>query len=195
MALLRLGKNGTLMLNGREVKPMGQGTNVAVLIDTSDSMADDKLEQVKDGTLDFAAAVIEKGYNVCAVVFGDRAAVACNPLHDSAELARKIRGLRVGMVGGTTHIGAGLAVCAKVPNLSHILVVTDGAASDGDYALSLADNLKAEGVEILTLGTHDADRLFLQRLASRLGLSIQTHDSELRTQLAKAGQLLLGGGQ
>src|SRR5437899_11826176 len=115
MKLLRLGTNGQLLLGGQELKPQ-RAKNIAVLIDTSGSMAGEKIEQVKDGTLDFALSVIPKGYAVAVLVFGDKGAVVCDPVNDPATLARKIKGLRTGIVGGTTDVAAGLEICKKVPN-------------------------------------------------------------------------------
>lgn len=192
MSLLRLGGNGKLLLGGQELKPGGR--NIAVLVDTSGSMSGDKLSQVKAGTVDFALSVIPKGYAVAVIVFGDRGAVVCDPTADSGALARKIAGLSVGLVGGSTYLGNGLAVAAKVPNLSHVLVVTDGQANDSAKALTFAAGLKSAGVEILTLGTHDADAAFLARLASRSDMSVSVNDSDIRSAMGQTGRLLLTNG-
>jgi Mg-chelatase subunit ChlD len=192
MSLLRLGGNGKLLLGGQELKPAGR--NIAVLVDTSGSMSGNKLSQVKAGTVDFALSVIPKGYAVAVIVFGDRGAVVCDPTADSGALTRKIAGLSVGIVGGSTHLGNGLAVAAKVPSLSHVLVVTDGQANDSEKALAVAAGLKSAGVEILTLGTRDADAAFLARLASRPDMSVSVNDSGIRSAMGQAGHLLLTNG-
>ena len=83
----------------------------------------------------------------------------------------------------------------KIPNLSHVLVVTDGIANDPEEALSIAFSMKAKGVEILTLGTHDADANFLSCLASRPGLSVQTNDQGIKSAMSNAALLLTSGSQ
>ena len=193
MALLRLGENGKLLLGGQELRPAVK-KNIVVLVDTSGSMAGEKIEQVKGGTLDFALSVIPKGYAVTVIVFADRGAVVCDPTADAGMLARRIKGLDTGIVGGLTYLGRGLAVCMKVPDLSHVLVVTDGQANDPAQALSIAATLKSGGVEILTLGTHDADGAFLSQLASRPDMNVLTSDSGIRSAMSQAGQFLLGTG-
>lgn len=157
-------------------------------------MAGEKLDGAKSGTVDFALSVVPKGYGVAVIVFGERGAVVRDPTSDAGTIARKISGLKCGVVGGTTFIGNGLNVVAKVPYLSHVLIVTDGVANDPDRALAVASKLKASGVEILTLGTPDADAAFLASLASRPDMSVSVNDSGIRAALGIASQLLLSNG-
>jgi len=71
-----------------------------------------------------------------------------------------------------------------------IVVVTDGAVDDPKSTLALGTKLKASGVEILAIGTDDADKAFLSQLASRPDLGMKVVSSQLRQAITDASKLL-----
>ena len=97
-------------------------------------------------------------------------------------------------VGGTTNLTAGLQICLKVPRLSTVVVVTDGMPNDQQSALEVATVLKATGVEILVIGTDDADTDFLGRLASRPDLALHVSANQLSSSINDASRMLSAGG-
>jgi Mg-chelatase subunit ChlD len=194
--LLALNKNGKLSLragDGSETVIGRQLSNVLLLLDTSGSMAGNKIKQAKSGAVDFAHSTSTKGYATALGVFADRAAMVCDPVTDSATLARKISKLNVGMVGGSTDLAAGLLLAAKFAELAAVVVVTDGASNDNKAAIDVATLLKSRGVEIICIGTDDADRAFLTLLASRTELATHTSAQNLRSAITGASRMLPRG--
>lgn len=194
--VLVLNDSGKLALKSgdqvTEIRPANN--NVVLLVDTSGSMAGAKIEQVRDGAVQFAFSAADKGFQTGVLVFGDRAAVVLGPTSDRSAIKRKIRALDVGIVGGTTNLTAGLQICLKVPRLSTVVVVTDGMPNDQQSALEVATVLKATGVEILVIGTDDADTDFLGRLASRPDLALHVSANQLSSSINDASRMLSAGG-
>ena len=118
--VLVLSDSGNLALkSGDQVTEIQPSKNSTVLlVDTSGSMAGNKIEQVKGGAVQFASGAAEKGFWTGVLIFGDRAAVVLSPTPDLPTIRRKIKALEVGLVGGTTNLTAGLKICTKVPRLS-----------------------------------------------------------------------------
>jgi Mg-chelatase subunit ChlD len=81
-------------------------------------MARTKIEHARYGAIDFVHSAIAKRYATAFAVFADRAAMVCDPTSDAAHFARKIAGLNVGLVGGTTDLAAGLVLAGKFHDLA-----------------------------------------------------------------------------
>ena len=196
MALLRLNDEGRLCLKGaveNRVTETPLLKDVLILIDTSGSMAGGKLSQAKSGAIDFAKSATRGGYATGLAVFADRAAMVCDPTIQSAGFEKKVSAVRVGIVGGTTNLAAGLDLAGKIINLGAVVIVTDGQPNSREDALGSAAKLKQKRVEILCIGTDDADRAFLDQLATRKELAIHVGAQDIRTSIGGAAQLLLGG--
>lgn len=194
--LLTLNKEGKLALrsgNGGETVIEHRESNVLLLLDTSGSMAGNKIQQAKSGAVDFAHSASAKGYSTALAVFADRAAMVCDPIADSRTLARKIEKLRVGIVGGSTNMAAGLVLAGKFRELAAVVVVTDGASNNNKAALDAAILLKSRGVEIICIGTDDADTDFLGLLATRADLATHVAAHNLRGSIQDASRLLPKG--
>jgi Mg-chelatase subunit ChlD len=192
--LLTLNKEGRLCLraaNGVETEVQTRRPNALLLLDTSGSMAGAKIEQAKSGAVDFAQLAIARGYATALAIFADRAAMVCDPTFDSAHFASKIARLDVGLVGGTTDLAAGLILAAKFPELAAVVIVTDGATPQRP-ALKAAAPLQQRGVDIICIGTDDADKDFLKRLATRSDLATHVPAQDLRSAINDAGRLLKG---
>jgi Mg-chelatase subunit ChlD len=191
VALLRL-TNEKLTVNGQR--------NVLLLVDTSGSMSDggegenaDKITQAKDGAIDFARSANRRGVFTALAVFGERAAMVCDPVFDVERFAQKISRLRTGIVGHSTNLAAGLVLANQFANqvpLKTVVIITDGQPDDAEAALVAADNLKRRNIEIISIGTDDADEEFLKKLAGKAGKAIHVSRGNLRKAIGQA-QLLL----
>lgn len=193
--LLTLNKDGKLALrsgDGNEAVIERRASNVLLLLDTSGSMAGNKIRQAKSGAVDFAHSASAKGYATALAVFADRAAMVCDPVTNSETLARKIAKLNVGVVGGSTNLAAGLVLAGNFTDLAAVVVVTDGASNDNKGALDAAAPLKSRGVDIICIGTEDADRDFLIQLATRSDLATCVPAQDLRSAITGASHLLKG---
>ncbi len=165
-------------------------SDIARLIDTSGSMAGAKIEYAKNGAIDFARSAISKSYAAALAVFADRAAMVCDQTSDVAHFARKIAKVRVGLVGGGTNLAAGLVLGGKFRDVAALVIVTDGQSNDNRAALLVAANLKNRGVDIICIGTDDADSSFLKQLATRSDLAAYVSSTNLRSAIADASRLL-----
>ena len=198
MSLLTLNNEGRLCLKGtsgtEEIQYRPAIQDVLLLIDTSGSMSGEKITQAKQGALDFAQSVNVQGCATALAIFADKAAMVCDATVDANLFERKISGLRVGLVGGGTNLMTGLKLAEKFERLNAVVIVTDGQTGCPQDALMVADRLKARGIEILCIGTDDADRDFLAQLASRDDLSLHVDAADLRTSMSQASGLLLGAG-
>lgn len=198
MALLRLNGEGRLSLrskNGEEVTETPVLKDALLLIDTSGSMAGDKIKQAKRGAIDFAQSANMRGCATGLAVFGSKAAMVCDPTVESSAFQKKISHLDVGVVGGSTNLAAGLELAAKFSHLNAVVVVTDGQPDSQTDALRAADALKKRGIDILCIGTDDADRSFLANLATRSDLAIHVEAQNLSKSIGQASHLLLGSGR
>src|SRR5215472_8116299 len=122
--LLTLNKEGKLSLraaDGIENEVRTSPRNVLLLIDTSGSMAGSKIEQARNGAIDFAQSAITKSYAIALAVFADRAAMVCDPTSDASRFAKKIARVDVGLVGGTTNLAAGLVLAGKFQELAAVV--------------------------------------------------------------------------
>lgn len=189
--LLRFDKNkGRLFLKNadgehQEVVPP-TAKIVFLLLDRSGSMSGLKFADAKKGALNFGLACIGKGYQVGVVVFSDKAS-ATSPTIDPQALQVKINKLECS--DGGTFLESALAHTTHY-NPSYVVVVTDGQVSDAGPSLDIAARLKSSGTEILTIGTDDADKDFLQRLASRADLGIKIASAQLAQAISDTSRML-----
>lgn len=196
MALLKLNENGRLCLKNtsgvEEIHPL---RNVLLLIDTSGSMAGTKIAQAKQGAVDFARQAEAQHCSTALAVFGGRAAMVTDPALGSSAPERKLRAIHPGIVGYSTNLAAGLDLAAKFASLYAVVVVTDGMPDSQSSALSSASRLKDRGIEILCIGTDDADWAFLDQLATRSDFAMVVQPEDLGASMEGASRLLLGGGR
>jgi hypothetical protein len=86
-------------------------------------------------------------------------------------------------------------LAAKFKVLGAVVVVTDGQPDNKKTALAAAGILKKRGIDIVCIGTDDADQEFLSKLASGSEMSFHVDASDLRATLQNASTLLLGRGK
>lgn len=193
--LITLSTDGQLALrasNGTETAIAPRKTlNAILLIDTSGSMAvNSKMRQAKAGAVNFARSAASKGYATGLTIFADRGAVVSDPTTDMNTLSRKIAKVEVGMVGGGNASPMGFEVVGKYTNLSAVVVVTDGYMDNPQDTLAHAERLKRRGIQIICIGTDDADRVFLKALATSADLATHVPSQNIGAAIADASRLL-----
>jgi hypothetical protein len=67
----------------------------------------------------------------------------------------------------------------------------DGMPDNSKSTLEAANHAKAEGIEIITIGTDDADKEFLKKLASRTELSNKVTSDKFADAITAASLLLM----
>jgi molecular chaperone DnaK (HSP70)/uncharacterized protein YegL len=152
-------------------------------IDLSGSMKGARLEEAKRGALEFCRQIGDAGGYCGLVGFSDTARVRVPLGPPGLMMNLAIRGL--GIEGGT-YLATGLEAAGKElfgwndrranrgepPARRVLLVLTDGETFDAEQSVSIAGQLRQQGVEIVAVGTGDADRAFLARIASSDALNL-----------------------
>lgn len=196
--LIGLGDDGRLLLKGpdgreepvRDQTPQALGT-AFLLLDCSESMEGEKLEQARRGAGEFILKSLVKGYGVGLITFDDRATVLVPRSRDSRDFEKPLAGLTA---GGTTNMtqAFNLATLALM-NLEgprFVVVVTDGTPDTPATALAAAQKLTLSGVQIITIGTKDADIDFLSGIATARDLAVVVRQNNLQLGIAGTAKSL-----
>ncbi len=144
---------------------------VYLVVDCSGSMAGEKLEQAKKGILEFAKDAFLREYLVGLISFDTTARHICEPTYDIGLLKSSLKQMQS---TGSTNMADAITMAHN--HLKHlgftrvIVIATDGQPDNVQYALSAGDRAKADKIDIITIGTDDADQGFLKKLASQTHL-------------------------
>lgn len=165
-----------------------------LLLDCSGSMDEGgKMQAAKRGAVAFCGDAATKGYAVGVIAFSNEA--VC--LRDATASAESIADLLYGIPasGSTDMAGALLMAVRKLRSRGGtrvVCLVTDGIPDDKASAFKAAHSLAVAGVDIMTLGTDDADKDFLDRVATTPGSSIKVPRQELQQGIKNMALLLPG---
>lgn len=179
---------------GAPVAPLRPRRTLYLLMDCSGSMSDyGKLENAKAGAVTFARDATAKGYATGIIAFSCEAVCLADPHDREVDVAKVLFGVPAS--GSTDLTGALRLATEKLRNRSGqraVCVVTDGMPDDRTSAVRTASALQSFGVEILALGTDDADKEFLDQIVSSKELSVTVPRQQLRDGVAKMALLLPG---
>lgn len=179
----------------REKKPItGELTKIGfvyLVVDCSGSMSGQKLEQAKKGALNFAKDAFTKNYSTGLVQFESTATHLCDPQRDIEALRRCLRTIEA---GGTTNMADAVRLTTEKlkdkAGFRVMVVVTDGMPDDKEAALRAAKQAKDNRIDIITIGTDDADEEFLKKLASRTELNIMVPRNQLEQGITSTVKML-----
>jgi len=170
----------SIVIGDTTLKPQGRPTSVRfekqvacvyLVVDTSGSMAGGKLEQAKDGIIDFAIDAFRKEYSVGLISFNTTAKHICEPTYEVRLLKDRIREMHS---MGTTNMAEAIKMahdCLRpLAGTRVIVIATDGVPDSVDNALREGAKAKRDKIDIITIGTDDADLEFLRKLATRAEL-------------------------
>lgn len=165
---------------------------VYIVVDCSSSMAaGTKMEQAKKGAIGFADSAQKKGYSVGIIQFSWDAELMIGPQNNISSLRTEIDKMAA---NGSTNMTA--AILLAMNRLTHekkerlICIVTDGMPDDEMAAITAAEKAKMKGIDIMTIGTDDADKNFLRKLATREELSIKVPRNELEDGIKSMAKML-----
>jgi Mg-chelatase subunit ChlD len=191
-----------------------EGTGWAyLLVDCSVSMDGSKFEQAKRGAAGFARDAIEKGYATGLIEFYWSAAHLSEPTRDMTTLANNIGRLKIKKVGlgealgslfhkwgGGTNMAEGIRLAHErlmtKTGTKAIVIITDGqpnAEGDPDRSLRAGESAKKDRIDIITIGTDQADQQFLKKLASRADLGMKVDQENLQDTIISSVNLLSSG--
>jgi Mg-chelatase subunit ChlD len=166
---------------------------IFMILDCSRSMKGKKLEQARQGIVDFAKDALKKEYKVGIIKFSDRAEHLCESTGDIEILKNSIKDLRAS--GGTNLTAAIKIAHEKLKDFSNstrvMVVATDGMPDNVKSSLVAANAARDEGIEIITIGSDDADKEFLKMLASRSELSTKVSSDMFAQAITNASLLLM----
>jgi len=164
---------------------------VYLVIDTSGSMAGDKLEQAKKGVVDFAKDASRKEYAVGLISFNTTSRHVCEPTYDVRTLQGRIREMHA---AGSTNMAEAIRMAHDhlrgSDNTRVIVIATDGLPDSVQDALREGMRAKQDKIDIVTIGTDDADQGFLKRLATRAELGKKVKREVFSEAISSASNLL-----
>lgn len=169
-----------------------KGGVVYLVLDCSTSMADGrKLPKAKEGTIEFAKDAFKKNYSVGLVIFDSGPRHIIEPQRSSARLQQAMETVHA---NGSTDMAGGIRMATENLQRLHavkaMVIVTDGYPDYAPDALQAAAEAKECKIDIITLGTDDADHAFLKRLASRDDLSVMVSESNFKEGIASTAKML-----
>ena len=167
------------------------GLVVYLLLDTSGSMEGQKLVQAKRGAINFADDARSKGYAVGLIQFSSTATHLCEPQHDISVLNQYLERIYAdGSTNMTDAILLALQTMSDRKGYRAMVIMTDGMPDSQETALDAAQEAKANGIDILTIGTDDADSDFLAKLASKTELSVKVSSDRLEQGVTSMAKML-----
>lgn len=170
--------------------------SVYLLVDCSGSMdIEEKIEQAKSGALNFAIDAIDNNYKVGLIEFNYDAYELCEPSRDIELLEHKINLL---IALGDTNMASAIFLANSKLTMENerkrgrlvMVIITDGKPNSESAALNQADCAKSNNIDIITIGTDDADEDFLSKLASKSELVKMVSRNNLATGINSAAKLL-----
>jgi len=182
-------------------KPVTNGLTqegyVYLVIDCSGSMEGDKLKQAKNGALNFAKDALIKGYSTGLIQFHSFPTHLCEPRKELSKLEACLRKL---VTGELTHMADAIHLAHEQlkgrKGTSVIVVVTDGMPNghgDPQASLKAGQEARNKGIDIIAIGTDDADSEFLNKLASRAGMGLKVVSSQLEKTITDSAKMLPPG--
>lgn len=138
----------------------GLGTATCLLIDTSGSMHDTKIEEVRRAAIAYAQRQQFASTQLALVSFDSTADLKVPLTADRDEI---IAGCRTLKPNGTTNLDAGLRVAIQALTAAgrgsarSILLFTDGDPDERAPALEAARQARNQGIKIAAIRTQDAD--------------------------------------
>lgn len=187
--------------NSVEIQRGGKAVNsdslingyVYLVIDCSGSMAGEKIEQAKRGAIDFSKSAQNKGYSSGLITFADCAKYHIEPQRDYKALISIINNISI---DGGTNMTAGIRLAIDklrgTQGFRVMVIVTDGMPNNARETLSIAQEAKNQGIDIIAIGTDDADQKFLKELASRKDLGIKVTKEHFETGISSTALMLPG---
>lgn len=168
-----------------------QWGQVYLVVDCSGSMSGYKLNQAKQGIMDFAKDAIRKEYLVGLIKFDSSAVHICEPMKDIPSLEQHLENIHS---SGSTNMTDAIEMAHD--HLKHlkcsraIVIATDGQPDNVQTSIKAGHLAKSDGIDIITIGTDDADQEFLKKLASRADLGVKVAKEMFAKAIASASNLL-----
>ncbi|AMW29195.1 MULTISPECIES: vWA domain-containing protein [Arthrospira] len=166
---------------------------VVMLIDTSGSMSGSKLPEVQRAASEFVSRQNLKRDDLAVVEFSSRASVVADFTRDERELQQAIA--RLSAWGGT-NLSEGFNLATSVLQNSdrpgNILLFTDGEPNNRRMAASIAQQIRASGINLVAVGTGDAPVNYLTALTGDPDLVFYANFGDLDSAFRGAEKAIYG---
>lgn len=178
--------------SGKPVLTRRSAKNVYLLVDCSGSMADsNKIEQAKNGAIGFAKEALRKEYSVGLIQFASHAEHLVELQNELSYLNTKVDSMSA---NGSTNMASAIQIArdrlADKAGEKVVCLITDGMPDDKKATLEAANELRTQGIAIMAIGTDDADKEFLETLATRKELSFKVLRDQLERGIISMAKML-----
>jgi molecular chaperone DnaK len=169
-------------------------SSIYFLLDCSGSMdSNNKFQFAKNGGIEYAMEANSKGYKIGLISFGSMANKILDLQDNAEDFKIKIMNLEV---EGSTNLTDAIRIARELlsSNIGErvIFIVTDGVPDNSNSAINEAQVAAKSGIEIMTLGTDDADLNFLNSIATKKEFSIKIDRIKLQQGIKDMAKLLPG---
>ena len=167
--------------------------SVYLLIDCSSSMSEkEKLNQAKNGAIKFTREARTKGYLIGLIQFDSSVTHLCEPQKKISVLHQYLRSMQAS--GSTNMTDAILLVTQRLvgkKGFRVMVIATDGYPDNQTTTLEAASKAKEERIDIIAIGTDNANQDFLKQIASRSELAVKVSTVHFEQAITSAAKLLL----
>lgn len=174
-----------------------QHVRVCLAIDVSGSMCGGALDEAKLAARAFLQKMDLASSSVGLVSFGSKAKTHVKAVQDARRLERAIESLSI---DGSTKMCAGIREACTVllqdasDGPKFIVLLTDGGPDSSSKALSAARECEKNGIDIVCIGTDDAEMDFLDRISSTREASVFAGSGQLVNAFGSIAQQITEGG-
>lgn len=165
--------------------------SVVQAIDVSGSMAGTPLVEAKKAAMEFVKKSDLAHMSVGLVEFGSHARKCIDTTQNAKNIDRAIKQLNI---SGSTNMMDGIITAHSMLNSveepKFIILLTDGYPDDPGGAVRAADAAKADGIDIITIGTGGADEEYLRKLASCDENSVFAQEGSVVATFSQIAQVL-----
>ena len=162
-----------------------------LVIDCSGSMAGDKLNQAQKGALHFAKEALSKNYSTGLIQFDSYPNHLSEPTREISILKQCLERM---VAGGSTNMAAAIRIAhrklAKKTGSRAMVIVTDGMPDNVADSLKAGIEAKKDNIDIITIGTDDANQEFLKKLSSRSELGVKVSREQFEQGIASSAKML-----
>jgi Mg-chelatase subunit ChlD len=170
--------------------------HVYLLMDASSSMAGEPMEEARDAARAFLARCDFTRTRVGLISFSDQVVLQAEATDNPRRLSSAL--LRI-EADGTTNLAEAIELArSKLQELEgprYIVILTDGYPDSPEAAVEEAEETRRTGLQIIAIGTGDADREYLRRLASTEEGSVFADRGELVGAFGHIARVIAEGGR
>jgi Mg-chelatase subunit ChlD len=176
--------------------PEGGKIRVMLLVDCSSSMMGDPLAEAQDAARAFLDRCDFTTTEVGLISFATVVALQAAPTSNVRRVHAAIHRLEA---EGSTNLSDALELArgelVADDARRYIVLLTDGYPDAAESAVEQAEAARAQGIEVVAIGTGAADRAYLARLASGEAASIFVRGGELVRAFGHIARVIAEGGR